>query len=168
LLAAGFKFGIATLRSSTMDNRAGLQVANSITKNQDSFAPANGNQVSWYICGPTVYDYSHLGHARNYVSFDILRRIMSDYFQYDVFYVMNITDIDDKIIIKTYQQRLAKLNSLLLSDPIFSDYLSSEQGVKTLEGVKKTLESKKITEVDQATKDLIAELSEKGILSFSP
>lgn len=55
-------------------------------------------QVKWYICGPTVYDSSHMGHARAYLSFDILRRVMQHYFGYDVHYVMNITDIDDKII----------------------------------------------------------------------
>jgi len=53
--------------------------------------------VSWYVCGPTVYDHSHLGHARNYVSTDIIRRIMRDYFGYKVKFVMNITDVDDKV-----------------------------------------------------------------------
>lgn len=72
--------------------------------------------MKWYNCGPTVYDASHMGHARyapgrdscntwaemntvrrNYVTQDILRRIMTDYFGYDVHFVMNITDIDDKV-----------------------------------------------------------------------
>ncbi|KHJ81502.1 hypothetical protein OESDEN_18812 [Oesophagostomum dentatum] len=56
------------------------------------------SEVKWYICGPTVYDSSHMGHARAYLSMDILRRVMTSYFGYDVQYVMNITDIDDKII----------------------------------------------------------------------
>jgi len=51
----------------------------------------------WYACGPTVYDDAHLGHARNYVSTDIIRRIMRDYFKFDVNFVMNITDVDDKV-----------------------------------------------------------------------
>jgi cysteinyl-tRNA synthetase len=50
------------------------------------------------MCGPTVYDSSHLGHARTYMGFDIIRRIMEDYFGYNVKLCMNITDIDDKII----------------------------------------------------------------------
>ena len=50
------------------------------------------------MCGPTVYDSSHMGHARTYLGMDILRRVMMDYFNYDVQFVMNITDIDDKII----------------------------------------------------------------------
>ena len=58
-----------------------------------------GNKkVKFYICGPTVYDSAHMGHARAYLSFDIVRRVLVDYFNYDVLYVMNITDIDDKII----------------------------------------------------------------------
>lgn len=56
--------------------------------------------MSWYTCGPTVYDSAHLGHARAYVTFDIIRRILDDYFGIHVFYVMNITDIDDKIILR--------------------------------------------------------------------
>ncbi len=50
-----------------------------------------------YACGPTVYDHSHLGHARSYVSTDIIRRIMRDYFGFKVNFVMNITDVDDKV-----------------------------------------------------------------------
>lgn len=62
--------------------------------------------MTWYCCGPTVYDASHMGHARSYISFDILRRVLRDYFQYDVFYCMNITDIDDKIIRRARQNYL--------------------------------------------------------------
>ncbi len=50
------------------------------------------------MCGPTVYDSAHMGHARSYVSFDILHRVLQSYFGYDLNYVMNVTDVDDKII----------------------------------------------------------------------
>lgn len=65
-----------------------------------------GKQVTWYCCGPTVYDDAHLGHARNYVTTDIIRRIMKDYFKFDMQFVMNITDVDDKIILRGRQQHL--------------------------------------------------------------
>ena len=65
--------------------------------------------MTWYNCGPTVYDASHMGHARTYLTFDILRRVMTDYFGYEVFFVMNITDIDDKIIKRARQNHLYKL-----------------------------------------------------------
>lgn len=61
------------------------------------FEPIEKGKISWYVCGPTVYDHSHLGHARNYVSTDIIRRILMYYFGYNVKFVMNITDIDDKV-----------------------------------------------------------------------
>lgn len=58
----------------------GLKLYNSFTRTKVPFVPLSGNRVGWYICGPTVYDSSHLGHARNYVSFDILRRVLTSYF----------------------------------------------------------------------------------------
>ena len=67
---------------------------------QDEFKPEDPSEITWYTCGPTVYDHSHMGHARTYMSFDIMRRIMTDFFGYNVKLVMNITDIDDKIINK--------------------------------------------------------------------
>ncbi|KAJ3727175.1 tRNA synthetases class I (C) catalytic domain-containing protein [Lentinula guzmanii] len=69
------------------------------------FIPKSGRSVKWYNCGPTVYDASHMGHARNYVTQDVLRRIMTDYFGYDVQFVMNITILMIKIeIIKRARQ----------------------------------------------------------------
>lgn len=61
------------------------------------FITQKGKKITWYSCGPTVYDASHFGHAWSYVTFDIIRRILEDYFNYDVLLVMNITDIDDKV-----------------------------------------------------------------------
>uniref|UniRef100_A0A8B9BER9 Cysteine--tRNA ligase, cytoplasmic n=2 Tax=Anser TaxID=8842 RepID=A0A8B9BER9_9AVES len=83
-----------------------LCLYNSLTRNKEIFQPQNGKKVTWYCCGPTVYDASHMGHARSYISFDILRRILRDYFKFDVFYCMNITDIDDKIIKRARQNYL--------------------------------------------------------------
>jgi cysteinyl-tRNA synthetase len=134
----------------------GLQLLNSFTHVKQPFAPLAGNRVGWYICGPTVYDASHLGHARNYVSFDVLRRVMTSYFgcasagsrsirlpsavrvhphtrgaqpraaacacqrsrppadaatasSYDVLFVENVTDIDDKIILRAHVTRAEQL-----------------------------------------------------------
>ncbi|RDW61856.1 cysteine--tRNA ligase [Aspergillus mulundensis] len=85
-----------------------LKVYNSLTKSKTPFIPIDpqGKKVTWYACGPTVYDDAHLGHARNYVSTDIIRRIMRDYFKFNVHFVMNITDVDDKIILRARQQHL--------------------------------------------------------------
>ncbi|XP_072235975.1 cysteine--tRNA ligase, cytoplasmic isoform X2 [Leuresthes tenuis] len=83
-----------------------LRLYNSLTRAKEPFVPQKGNKVTWYSCGPTVYDAYHMGHARSYISFDILRRILRDYFKYDVLYCMNITDIDDKIIKRARQNYL--------------------------------------------------------------
>ncbi|CCW65283.1 unnamed protein product [Phytomonas sp. EM1] len=85
----------------------GLYLMSSLTECNEAFAPREGSVVRWYTCGPTVYDLSHMGHARAYLTFDIIRRIMEDYFGYAVIYQMNITDIDDKII------KRARTNKLL-------------------------------------------------------
>lgn len=73
------------------------------------FAPIEKGKISWYACGPTVYDHSHLGHARNYVSTDIIRRILLHYYGFDVKFVMNFTDVDDKIILRARRQRLLEI-----------------------------------------------------------
>ncbi|KAF3893685.1 Cysteinyl-tRNA synthetase [Trichophyton interdigitale] len=85
-----------------------LKIWNSLTRSKTPFVPLDpeGKKVTWYACGPTVYDDAHLGHARNYVSADIVRRILRDYFKFDVKYIMNITDVDDKIITRGRQQHL--------------------------------------------------------------
>ncbi|CDH13380.1 probable Cysteine--tRNA ligase [Zygosaccharomyces bailii ISA1307] len=84
-----------------------LKLYNSLTRNKDVFVPLSGGKyVSWYSCGPTVYDAAHMGHARNYVSIDINRRLLQDYFGYNVNFVQNVTDIDDKIILRARQNYL--------------------------------------------------------------
>ena len=85
------------------ESSAGLMLYNSQVDDKVLFVPQGGvgsKAVTWYTCGPTVYDSSHIGHARNYVTFDIVRRVLEDYFGYNVTFVMNITDVDDKIIFR--------------------------------------------------------------------
>ncbi|KAF9764533.1 Cysteine--tRNA ligase [Nosema granulosis] len=77
-----------------------LKIYNTITKKMESFIPNDPKTIKMYICGPTVYDDSHIGHGRTYVMFDVIRSILEKYYNYNVVLVMNITDIDDKIINK--------------------------------------------------------------------
>ncbi|ORX49401.1 cysteinyl-tRNA synthetase [Hesseltinella vesiculosa] len=83
-----------------------LKMYNSLTRSKTEFVPNKGRRVTWYNCGPTVYDASHMGHARTYLSMDIIRRVLEDYFKYDVLFIQNVTDIDDKIILRARQQYL--------------------------------------------------------------
>lgn len=100
-----------------------LKLHNSLTRQKDAFIPLDGNNVKWYSCGPTVYDASHMGHARSYISFDILRRVLVDYFGYNVLYVMNITDVDDKIIKRARQSYLYEqyVNSSVTLEQLLED-----------------------------------------------
>ncbi len=74
-----------------------LQIHNSLTRRKEPFVPIESGKVRMYVCGMTVYDYCHLGHARVMVVFDVVYRYLRER-GYDVTYVRNITDIDDKII----------------------------------------------------------------------
>jgi len=68
-----------------------------MTRKKEVFRPFNKNKVTMFVCGPTVYDHSHLGHARTYIAYDIIARYLR-FRGFNLFYVMNITDVDDKII----------------------------------------------------------------------
>ncbi|KAF2095940.1 cysteinyl-tRNA synthetase [Rhizodiscina lignyota] len=97
-----------TSTSSANNSSPPLRIYNSLTREKNDFTPIYNNHVTWYACGPTVYDDSHLGHARNYVTTDIIRRMLQDYFKYDVRFVMNITDVDDKIIVRARQNHFLR------------------------------------------------------------
>lgn len=88
-----------------------LRLYNSLLDDKVPFVPRGGpdsKQLVWYCCGPTVYDVAHIGHARNYVTFDIVRRVLEDYFGYNVTYIMNVTDVDDKIILRARRNHLVQ------------------------------------------------------------
>ncbi|MEK7087598.1 MAG: cysteine--tRNA ligase, partial [Patescibacteria group bacterium] len=74
-----------------------MRLLNTLTNQKEEFKPLKNRQVGIFVCGPTVYDYSHIGHARTYVIFDAIAKYLK-YKGYKVKFVMNITDIDDKII----------------------------------------------------------------------
>ena len=73
-----------------------IKVYNTMTREKEELKVVN-NKLKLFVCGPTVYDYSHIGHARTYISFDVIVRYLK-HKGISVFYLQNITDIDDKII----------------------------------------------------------------------
>ncbi|MFU8797444.1 MAG: cysteine--tRNA ligase [Gammaproteobacteria bacterium] len=81
-----------------------LQIYNTLTKQKESFKPLAAGQVGLYVCGMTVYDYCHLGHARVLVTFDVITRYMRS-IGYKINYIRNITDIDDKIIQRAHENQ---------------------------------------------------------------
>ncbi|WP_283678024.1 cysteine--tRNA ligase [Lentilactobacillus sp. Marseille-Q4993] len=74
-----------------------LQIFNTLTRNKEKFEPIKPGEVSMYVCGPTVYNYIHIGNARSAIAFDTIRRYL-EYRGYKVNYVSNFTDVDDKMI----------------------------------------------------------------------
>ena len=83
-----------------------LKVYNSLTKRKEAFVPLKEGEVTMYVCGPTVYDLSHIGHARSAVSFDVIYRYLK-YRGYRVSYARNYTDVDDKIINRAKEEGVA-------------------------------------------------------------
>lgn len=74
-----------------------LKLYNSLSRQKEFFRPRKGKKVNLFVCGPTVYDFAHIGHARTYIVFDMIAKYLKQK-GYQVFYLQNITDIDDKII----------------------------------------------------------------------
>ncbi|XP_007501349.2 probable cysteine--tRNA ligase, mitochondrial isoform X1 [Monodelphis domestica] len=85
----------------------GIKIYNSLTQRKDPLILPRPEATSWYSCGPTVYDHAHLGHACSYVRFDIIRRILTKVFGYNIVMVMGITDVDDKIIKRANEMDVA-------------------------------------------------------------
>ena len=82
-----------------------LKLFNTLTGKQEEFRPIEPQRVRMYVCGVTVYDYCHIGHARSALVFDVLRRYL-EYSGYRVLFVKNFTDVDDKIIKRANEQQV--------------------------------------------------------------
>lgn len=80
-----------------------MKIYNTLTKRKEDFVPLEEGKVKMYVCGPTVYNFIHIGNARPMIVFDTVRRYM-EYKGYDVNYVSNFTDVDDKIIAKAIEE----------------------------------------------------------------
>ena len=79
-----------------------LTLYNTLTRKKEDFSPLTEGEVRMYVCGPTVYDLSHLGHARKEVVFDVMVRYLR-FRGFRVHYIRNITDVDDKIIVRAQE-----------------------------------------------------------------
>ena len=80
-----------------------MKIYNTLTKRKEEFVPVEPGKVKMYVCGPTVYNFIHIGNARPMIVFDTVRRYF-EYKGYDVNYVSNFTDVDDKIIKKAIEE----------------------------------------------------------------
>jgi cysteinyl-tRNA synthetase len=98
-----------------------LTLYNTLVRKKEEFIPINPNEVKMYVCGPTVYDYFHIGNARSFIMADILRRYL-EYKGFDVKYIMNLTDIDDRIIKKSIEEKIdSKIVAEKYTNAFFED-----------------------------------------------
>src|SRR5690625_2184838 len=101
-----------------------IMIYNTLTREKEIFKPVVENEVRMYVCGPTVYNYIHIGNARPAIVFDTVRRYF-EYKGYTVHYVLNFTDVDDKIIVAA-KERGENIESL--TNRFIEAYLEDEIG----------------------------------------
>ncbi|MFC1539203.1 cysteine--tRNA ligase [Candidatus Latescibacterota bacterium] len=131
-----------------------MKVYNTLNRKKEEFIPLSGNRVNFYACGPTVYDYFHIGNARPLIIFDVFRRYM-EYRGYDVNYIVNITDIDDKIINRANEENVDfRAIARQYSDAFF-------EGIEKL-GVKPATSNPRATENIDTILDIIKRLLDNG------
>lgn len=99
-----------------------LKIYNTLTRNKDEFKSINEKKVGLYVCGPTVYGYPHLGHAKSYITFDIIHRYLK-YLGYDVKYVQNITDVGHLVgDVDDGEDKIEKQAKIEQTDPVAIAY----------------------------------------------
>ncbi|MDW7667298.1 MAG: cysteine--tRNA ligase [Bacillota bacterium] len=132
-----------------------MKLYNSLARQKEEFKPLEDNIVKMYVCGPTVYNYIHVGNARPMVIFDTLRRYFL-YKGYEVKYVVNFTDIDDKMIKKAQEQNTTVKE---IADNYIKEFLKDSKGLNILE--EETIHPKATENISEIIK-FIQELEEKG------
>ena len=86
----------------------GLKIYSTLTRRKQVFKPRKNRRVNLFVCGPTVYDFMHIGHAKTYIQFDVITKYLR-FSGYNVFYLQNITDLDDKIITRAKEKNTTTL-----------------------------------------------------------
>ena len=105
-----------------------LKIYNTLTNQLEEFEPIQNNAVKMYVCGPTVYDNAHLGHARCYITWDTLYRYLK-FKGYDVTYCRNVTDVDDKILKKADEQGV---DPSVVTDKYYKSFVNSMNNLNCL------------------------------------
>lgn len=131
-----------------------MQIYNTMTRKKEELKPIKDGQVNIYACGPTVYNYIHIGNARPICSFDVLRRYLK-YRGYNVKYVQNFTDVDDKIIKKANEEGVSASE---ISERYIEEYKKDAKGLNVMEADVHP----KVTENMDIIIDIIKVLVEKG------
>lgn len=131
-----------------------MKLFNTLTRKKEEFIPNEAGKVKMYACGPTVYNYFHIGNARPLIIFDALRRYM-EYRGYEVTFVQNFTDIDDKMIKRANEEGITVKE---LAERFIKEYFVDAKGL----GVREATFHPKATENIDSIIDIIKELENKG------
>lgn len=128
-----------------------MKIYNTMTRSKEEFVPINENKVGIYVCGPTVYDYIHIGNARPMIVFDTLRRYLM-YKGYDVNYVSNFTDVDDKIIKRALEEGVT---SAEISERYIEEVKKDMEALNVLEATTHPKATEEIPDMIEMVKTLI-------------
>lgn len=131
-----------------------MKIYNSKTRQKETFVPLREGRVHIYLCGPTVYNYFHIGNARPFIVFDVLRRYL-DYLGYEVVFVQNFTDIDDKMIRRANEEGITVKE---LGDRFIKEYFVDADSL----GIQRATHHPRATEHIPEIIALISKLIENG------
>lgn len=131
-----------------------MRFYNTLTKRKDEFTPIEPGKVRMYACGPTVYDFFHIGNARCFISFDMLRRYF-EYRGYEVKFVQNFTDVDDKIIKRANAEGVTQKD---IAERYIAEYFTDAKGL----GIRPATVHPRATENIDEMITIISSLIEKG------
>lgn len=131
-----------------------MKLYNTLTRTKEEFVPIEEGKVKMYVCGPTVYNFFHIGNARPFIIFDTFRRYL-EYRGYDVKYIQNFTDVDDKIIKRSNEEGIAPEQ---VADKYIDEYFKDADGL----GIKRATVHPRVTENINEIIEFIKELEEKG------
>ena len=132
-----------------------MKVFNTMTRKKEEFVPLEAGKVRMYSCGPTVYNYFHIGNARPFIMFDLMRRYL-EYRGYEVNFVQNFTDIDDKIIKKANEEGTTYDK---ISERYIAEYFVDAEGLR----IKRATVHPKATENIDEIIDIVKTLVDKGM-----
>ena len=131
-----------------------MKIYNTMTRRKEEFVPIDENEIKMYVCGPTVYNYIHIGNARPAVVFDTMRRYM-EYKGKNVKFVQNFTDVDDKIINKALDEGVSARE---ISEKYIGEYFRDAEALN----LKKATVHPKVTENMDEIIAFVKALVEKG------
>lgn len=131
-----------------------MKLYNTLTRQKEKFEPLEKGKIKMYVCGPTVYNYIHIGNARPYVVFDTIRRYM-EYKGYEVNYVQNFTDIDDKIINRANEEHTTMQD---IADKYIQEAFKDAEGLN----IKKATTHPRVTQEMPEIIQMIQTLIDKG------